>query len=42
MPATERGVAQRFLDNFNLNAFSLMGSEESLMDTVAFRVFAEQ
>jgi FRG domain len=37
IPTTLRRIAMSFLDQFNLNAFSLMGSEESLMETVAFR-----
>ena len=37
LPTSQRLSALRFLDKFNLNAFSLLGSEESLMETVAFR-----
>jgi hypothetical protein len=37
LPLSERLPALKFLDKFNLNAFSLLGSEESLMETVAFR-----
>ena len=37
LPTAQRLLALRFLDKFNLNAFSLLGSEESLMETVAFR-----
>ena len=37
LPATERRKVLRLLDRFNLNAFSLFGSEESLMETMAFR-----
>jgi len=39
LPASERSAVIRQLDRFNLNAYSLLGSEESLMETVAFRVF---
>ncbi len=28
---------QKMLDSYNLNAFSLFGSEESLMETMALR-----
>jgi hypothetical protein len=38
LPSGERTRGLRYLDKFNLNAFSLLGSEESLMETVAFRV----
>jgi hypothetical protein len=37
IPASERVKVLRFLDKFNLNAFSLFDSEESLMETLAFR-----
>jgi hypothetical protein len=37
LPASEREKVLRDLDRFNLNAFSLFGSEESLMQTVAMR-----
>lgn len=37
LPATERLKVLSLLDRFNLNAFSLFGSEESLMETMAFR-----
>lgn len=37
IPAALRFQALAHLDQFNLNAFSLFGSEESLMETVAFR-----
>ena len=36
LPAEERGKVLRLLDEFNLNAYSLFGSEESLM-TLAYR-----
>jgi FRG domain-containing protein len=39
IPSTERLKVLRVLDRFNLNAFSLFGSEESLMETVALRFF---
>jgi hypothetical protein len=42
IPAVERTETLRYLDQFNLNAFSLFGSEESLMETVAFREFARR
>ena len=43
LPATERVEVLRLLDRYNLNAFSLFGSEESLMETLALRevVFRE-
>ncbi len=37
IPLTERLAVLRLLDSYNLNAFSLFGSEESLMETMAFR-----
>jgi hypothetical protein len=37
IPATERGRVLNLLDEFNLNAYSLFGSEESLMETLAYR-----
>jgi hypothetical protein len=39
IPARERAKALEALDRYNLNAFSLFGSEESLMETMALRVF---
>ena len=39
IPATERGKVLALLDEHNLNAFSLFGSEESLMETLASREF---
>lgn len=39
IPTAERLKVLRVLDRFNLNAFSLFGSEESLMETVALRSF---
>jgi hypothetical protein len=40
IPASERKKVLRLLDEYNLNAFSLFGSEESLMDTLALRQFS--
>lgn len=37
IPATERLKVLKKLDDYNLNAFSLFGSEESLMETMAIR-----
>jgi hypothetical protein len=37
LPAEERGKVLRLLDEFNLNAYSLFGSEERLMETLAYR-----
>lgn len=37
IPATERLKVLQLLDSFNLNAFSLFGSDDSLMDSVAMR-----
>lgn len=37
VPASERGNVLRSLDRYNLNDFSLFGSEEALMNTLAFR-----
>jgi len=37
IPATERVKALRKLDSYNINAYSLLGSEESLMETIALR-----
>ena len=39
IPSTERKKVLRFLDEFNLNAYSLFGSEESLMNMLAVRAF---
>ena len=39
LPTSERAKVLRDLDQYNLNAFSLFGSEESLMETLAFRKF---
>jgi FRG domain len=40
LPWGERGRVLRILDEYNLNAFSLFDSEESLMETLATRAFA--
>jgi hypothetical protein len=37
IPSEERPKVLRLLDEHNLNAFSLFGSEESLMETIAIR-----
>ncbi len=37
IPSSERTEILKHLDRFNLNGFSLFGSEEALMDTLAFR-----
>ena len=37
IPSRERANVLRSLDRYNLNDFSLFGSEESLMETLAFR-----
>jgi hypothetical protein len=37
VPSSERVEVLRVLDRYNLNAYSLFGSEESLMETLAFR-----
>ena len=37
VPLSERTKVLRGLDRYNLNGFSLFGSEEALMDTLAFR-----
>jgi hypothetical protein len=39
IPATERTKVLKALDSYNLNAFSLFESEDSLMDTLAVREF---
>ncbi len=39
IPAAERTKVLRMLDRFNLNAFSLLGSDESLVESVANREF---
>jgi hypothetical protein len=42
IPWRERTKVLKSLDAYNLNAFSLFGSEESLMETVSLREFAFQ
>ena len=42
IPSTERAKVLRRLDRLNLNAYSLFGSEESLMETLAFREIDER
>jgi hypothetical protein len=37
IPASEREKVLRKLDKYNINAYSLFGSEESLMETLALR-----
>jgi hypothetical protein len=37
VPSSERSKVLRLLDEFNLNAYSLFGSEESLLETLAYR-----
>lgn len=37
LPSSERTSVLQLLDRYNLNAYSLLGSEESLMETLAFR-----
>jgi FRG domain len=39
LPSSQRGTVLAFLDSVNLNAYSLFGSEESLMETLAVREF---
>lgn len=38
LPAAERSTALRYLDLFNLNAYTLFGSEDSLVESVGRRV----
>ena len=42
IPVTERTKVLKRLDEYNLNAFSLFESEESLMETLAVREFSFQ
>jgi len=37
MPASEQVYVLKQLEEYNLNAYSLFGSEESLMETLAIR-----
>jgi hypothetical protein len=39
IPVAERPKVLRLLDAYNLNALSLFGSEESMMETLAIREF---
>lgn len=39
LPSSERTKVMRFLDLVNINAYSLFGSEEGLMETLAVREF---
>jgi hypothetical protein len=39
IPASQRLEILRILDGYNLNAFSLLNSDESLVETMAFREF---
>lgn len=39
IPSSERFEVLAYLDSININAFSLFGSEESLMETLALREF---
>jgi hypothetical protein len=41
-PVSERGKVFKSLNHYNLNAYSLFGSEESLCETVAFNAFAKE
>ena len=40
LPASECVRVLKSLDKFNLNAYSLFGSEESLMQTMAMRLLS--
>lgn len=39
IPVSERIKALKHLNRYNLNSFSLFGSEESLCETIAFNAF---
>ena len=39
IPAAERGKVLKGLDEYNVSALSLLGSEESMMETLATREF---
>jgi hypothetical protein len=39
IPGSERVKVLKNLDQYNLNALSLFGSEEGLMETMAYRAF---
>jgi hypothetical protein len=40
LPSAERVKVLRLLNDYNLNAFSLFDSEESLLETMWFREYA--
>ncbi len=40
IPSSERTKVLRLLDEYNLNAFSLFGSEDSMMEILAIREFS--
>lgn len=40
IPASERGMALLSLESYNINAYSLIGSEESLLETLFIRHFS--
>jgi len=42
LPSSEREKVLRKLDEFNLNAYALFGSEDALAETMAFREFARR
>ena len=42
LPTSERANVLKFLDQFNINEFSLMQTEDSLMRTLAFREIETQ
>jgi hypothetical protein len=39
IPSTERTTILHLLEEYNINAYSLFGSEESLMDTMWMREY---
>ena len=39
LPSSERPKILRLLEDYNINAYSLFGSEESLLDTMWMREF---
>ena len=42
IPAKERAKVLKFLDNLNINAYSLFQSEDALMSTLSYRLFDKQ
>ena len=42
IPSSQRGKVLGILGDYNLNAFSLFGSEESLLETMWFREYPKQ